>query len=140
MRPGHRRMTAIAEPETPITCITVEDMTMPGVHDGRPASRSTTLQTSRTQPDELSISLRKGDAVLVVGVIRTHTWEDNDTGQTRSRNIITAHNVAVSLKYATATIHAAQRRSDTDPAPDTQSMQDSAPVAQLSGSRTGSEQ
>ncbi len=76
-------------------------------------------------------SLGKGTAVILTGVIRTHAWQDKDTGQTRSRNIIAAHNVAVSLKYATATIHAAQRRSATDQAPDSQSMQDSDPAAQL---------
>ncbi|PRZ39658.1 single-strand DNA-binding protein [Antricoccus suffuscus] len=72
------------------------------------------IEAWKTLGENVATSLCKGNGVIVTGVIRTHTWEDKTTGQQRSRNTITAYNVAASLKYATAAVHKAERRSDNE--------------------------
>ena len=73
------------------------------------------IEAWNTLGENIDASLGKGAAILVTGIIRTHTWDDKDTGQKRSRNVITATNVGPSLKYATATVTKAARRSEAEP-------------------------
>jgi single-strand DNA-binding protein len=47
-------------------------------------------------------TLKKGDRVVVAGRLETQTWDDN--GQKRSKNVLVATTVAVSLRFATAVI------------------------------------
>ena len=72
------------------------------------------IEAWKTLAENIDASLSKGAAILLTGIIRTHTWDDKDTGHKRSRNVITATNVGPSLKYATAAVKKATRRSDTE--------------------------
>jgi single-strand DNA-binding protein len=47
-------------------------------------------------------SLSKGDRVIVLGQLRTRSWEDKDSGERRSVVEVTAEEVGPSLKWATA--------------------------------------
>jgi single-strand DNA-binding protein len=47
-------------------------------------------------------SLSKGDRVIVLGQLRTHSWEDKTSGERRSVVEVTAEEVGPSLKWATA--------------------------------------
>ena len=49
-------------------------------------------------------TLSKGDRCAVQGTIRQSRWEDKETGQKRSRHEIVADDLAVSLRWCTATI------------------------------------
>jgi len=48
--------------------------------------------------------LQKGDRVTLVGRIDQETWEDKDTGANRSKIVLVADEVAVSLRWATVQI------------------------------------
>jgi single-strand DNA-binding protein len=50
----------------------------------------------------LADSLSKGDRVIVLGQLRTRTWEDKSSGERRSVVEVTAEEVGPSLKWATA--------------------------------------
>jgi single-strand DNA-binding protein len=50
----------------------------------------------------LADSLSKGDRVIVLGQLRTRSWEDKDSGEKRSVVEVTAEEVGPSLKWATA--------------------------------------
>jgi single-strand DNA-binding protein len=50
----------------------------------------------------LADSLSKGDRVIVLGQLRTRSWEDKDSGERRSVVEVTAEEVGPSLKWATA--------------------------------------
>lgn len=45
-------------------------------------------------------SIRKGDRVTVTGHIEQQTWKDKDTGGNRSKIVLIADDVAVSLRWA----------------------------------------
>jgi single-strand DNA-binding protein len=50
----------------------------------------------------LADSLSKGDRVIVLGQLRTRSWEDKTSGERRSVVEVTAEEVGPSLKWATA--------------------------------------
>jgi single-strand DNA-binding protein len=50
----------------------------------------------------LADSLFKGDRVIVLGQLRTRSWEDKASGERRSVVEVTAEEVGPSLKWATA--------------------------------------
>jgi single-strand DNA-binding protein len=50
----------------------------------------------------LADSLSKGDRVMVLGQLRTRSWEDKESGERRSVVEVTAEEVGPSLKWATA--------------------------------------
>ena len=50
----------------------------------------------------LADSLSKGDRVIVLGQLRTRSWEDKSSGERRSVVEVTAEEVGPSLKWATA--------------------------------------
>ena len=54
-------------------------------------------------------SVNKGDRVLITGRLGEQKWKDKTTGNDRSKVAITADDVALSLKYATATAKRAVR-------------------------------
>lgn len=59
--------------------------------------------------ENVAESLGKGDMVSVVGEVRTSRWQDRDTGDARSRQVIAADDVSASLRFATANITKASR-------------------------------
>lgn len=59
----------------------------------------------REQAENTAESLpEKGARVIVYGRIKTDTWEDKQTGQKRSKQIIEADDIGPSLRYATAQV------------------------------------
>ncbi|MFD5430352.1 single-stranded DNA-binding protein [Streptomyces sp. NPDC127084] len=67
----------------------IKDTQVRGVHDGRPARRSVTIQTSKTHLEEHPITLSKGTRVVVAGRLRTDRWESPE-GEKRSRMVLDA--------------------------------------------------
>ena len=59
--------------------------------------------------EQVAASVTTGDRVSVTGKIRTEQWDDKESGQKRSRQIVVADDVAVSLKWATATVQRVRR-------------------------------
>lgn len=57
-------------------------------------------------------SVPKGTRVTVTGSVKQDTWEDKQTGQKRSKLVVTAAEVAVSLKWATVNVTRNERGSD----------------------------
>lgn len=49
-------------------------------------------------------SLRKGDAVIVIGEEYTEGWDDKDTGERRTRRIVKADRIGADIHRATVTI------------------------------------
>jgi len=88
-------------------------MTVPDVHDGRPAASSTTLQTSKTVLHKLSITLTKGARVLVTGRLRQRSFETKE-GEKRTVVELDVDDIGPSLKYATAKVNKVSRSNDGD--------------------------
>ncbi|MEU5547898.1 single-stranded DNA-binding protein, partial [Streptomyces sioyaensis] len=61
----------------------VKDTAVPSVHDERPAPRSTTIQTSKTHPQQHPITLTRGMRIIVTGKLRQRTFDDKE-GQRRT--------------------------------------------------------
>lgn len=59
----------------------------------------------RDLAENCAASLSKGMRVVVYGRIDYSSWEDRDSGQTRSKVEIQADEVSPSLKWATAEVH-----------------------------------
>jgi single-strand DNA-binding protein len=57
----------------------------------------------RDQAEHAAESLKKGDRVVTVGRLRTERWDDKTSGEKRSRMVLDVDEVAVSLRWATAT-------------------------------------
>src|SRR4030095_10324594 len=57
----------------------------------------------RDLAEHVTDSLSKGDRALVLGRLKTRSWEDKDTGERRSAVEAEAEEVGPSLKWATAT-------------------------------------
>ena len=62
-------------------------------------------------------SLSKGDRALVLGRLRSRSWEDKDTGERRSVVEVEAEEVGPSLKWATATPERANGKAKADSGP-----------------------
>jgi single-strand DNA-binding protein len=60
------------------------------------------ITTWRDLATHLADSLGKGDRVIVLGQLRTRSWEDKTSGEKRSVVEVTAEEVGPSLKWATA--------------------------------------
>lgn len=60
-----------------------------------------------------AVSLHRGDRVVVVGRMRQDAWT-TETGETRSRYVIEADDLAVSVRYATVTVARTAARADVD--------------------------
>lgn len=56
----------------------------------------------REQAENVAESLTKGDHAIVSGYIKQDTWQDEETGADRSKLTMTANDVGVCLRFATA--------------------------------------
>jgi single-strand DNA-binding protein len=56
------------------------------------------------QAENVADTIGKGDEVIIFGKAYTTSWQDKNTGETRSRIEVTATKVAVSLSRATAKV------------------------------------
>jgi single-strand DNA-binding protein len=63
-----------------------------------------------TLAENVAESVSKGDRVAVQGRITEDRWEDKTTGDKRSKIKVIADDVALSLKYATASASRVDRR------------------------------
>lgn len=59
----------------------------------------------RTMAENIAQTLAKGMRVIVSGVLRCETWQDKNTGDNRSKTVVEIHDVAPSLRFATAQVH-----------------------------------
>ena len=66
--------------------------------------------------DNIAASLKKGDRILVVGRLSQQKWEDND-GKNRSKLVITADEVAGTLRFHTVEMHRTAKRTVESEAP-----------------------
>lgn len=66
----------------------------------------------RRQAENVAESLRKGSEVLVIGEVKTETWEDHE-GQTRFKQHIEASHVGAGLMFQTAKLTRSSRRTET---------------------------
>ena len=64
----------------------------------------------RELAENVALSLVKGARVVVAGRLEQHTWE-TENGERRSRVEVTAEDIGASLRFATAEISRAERRS-----------------------------
>lgn len=62
--------------------------------------------------ENVAASIAKGTNVTITGRIKTEKWTDKDSGENRSKQIVVADDIAVSLKYQTATVSKAARAAD----------------------------
>jgi single-strand DNA-binding protein len=90
---------------------------MPSVHDGHPAPRSITIQTSKTHLEEHPITLSKGARVVVASRLRTDRWETSE-GEKRSRMVMDADDVGASMTFATLAITRGNGAPARDAAPE----------------------
>lgn len=60
------------------------------------------VQGFRDLAQHANLSLKKGMRVTVTGRIETQTWVDTATGGNRSKQVITAEDIAISLRFGTA--------------------------------------
>jgi single-strand DNA-binding protein len=67
----------------------------------------------RELAENCALSLAKGMRVMVTGRLEQRTWE-TDEGERRSKVEIVAEEVGPSLRFATADVHRAERRSPVD--------------------------
>jgi single-strand DNA-binding protein len=63
----------------------------------------------RQQAENVAESFRRGDRVMVVGTLRTNSFEDRDTGAKRSTIECTATEVGASVLFAQASLRKATR-------------------------------
>ena len=68
----------------------------------------------RELAEHVGDSLSKGDRALVLGRLRSRSWEDKDSGERRSVVEVEAEEVGPSLKWATATPQRANGTAKTD--------------------------
>ena len=57
--------------------------------------------------ERITLCLRKGDRVVVIGRMRQETWT-TETGQTHSRYVVTAEEVAASVRFEPVHIERAE--------------------------------
>jgi len=68
-------------------------------------------------PENVAESLSRGDRVVIFGNLRTQTWTPEGADKARSKLVVVAAEVGVSLRYATAK---PVRSTQGDDAPDTE--------------------
>ena len=76
-----------------------------GPNGGEDKSHFFNVTCWRDLAENCAASLSKGMRVVVYGRIDYSSWEDRDSGQTRSKVEIQADEVSPSLKWATAEVH-----------------------------------
>lgn len=54
------------------------------------------------QAENVAESVRQGDLLIVSGRLHTESWEDRETGAKRSKMVVTADHVALSVKWDVA--------------------------------------
>lgn len=74
-----------------------------------------TVNAWRDLAESCAVSLAKGNRVIVYGTVRTERWDDEKTGDKKSRMVIDASAVGAELSFATATVHKMNRRNDAPP-------------------------
>lgn len=62
-----------------------------------------TVKASRTLGQNVASSLKVGDPVVVVGRLRSHTWEDKETREQHQRQVLEATVVGHDLNRGTGT-------------------------------------
>lgn len=67
-----------------------------------------TVKVTRTLAENVSASLAVGDPVVVIGKVRTHTWENRETKEPQRRDVVEAHAVCHDLNRGTTTWHKAE--------------------------------
>lgn len=65
--------------------------------------------------ENVTSTVEKGCRVTVTGRLEQQRWETGD-GETRSKIVVVADDVAVSLRWATADVHRTERRQPGEPA------------------------
>ncbi len=63
----------------------------------------------REAAENVAESLVRGSRVIVSGRLKSHSWEDRETGQKRSRMEMEVDEIGPSLRFATAKINKTQR-------------------------------
>lgn len=63
----------------------------------------------RGMAEHVAESLSKGVRVIATGTVRTHRWEDQTTGEPRSRVVLDLEDIGPSLTFATAKVAKAER-------------------------------
>lgn len=69
----------------------------------------------REQAEQVAESLQKGMRVIVIGEVKSRSWEAD--GQKRTEKEIEVSEIGPSLKYATAKVTRTQRSNTSGPAP-----------------------
>jgi single-strand DNA-binding protein len=64
----------------------------------------------RSLAEHIAASAKSGQRVTVTGTITTQRWDDKDTGEPRTAQMVTADEVGISLRYHTATAEKAARK------------------------------
>lgn len=54
-----------------------------------------------TAAENAAESVKKGDRVVIHGHVETETWNDKDTGDKRTSNVVNVDEIGVSLTWAT---------------------------------------
>lgn len=67
----------------------------------------------RQQGENVAESLQRGMRVIVSGRLKQSNWETKE-GEKRSRLEIDVEEIGASMKFATVTVHRAERQSDND--------------------------
>ena len=83
-----------------------------------------TVKAARTLAHHAAASLRLGDPVVVIGRLRTHSWEDKQSGELHRRDVLEATTVCHDLSRGTTTF----QRVESTPPPE-QAPQDGEAVA-----------
>ncbi|MGR6997272.1 single-stranded DNA-binding protein [Yinghuangia aomiensis] len=63
----------------------------------------------RKVAEHVAESLAKGVRVIATGTVRTHRWEDQTTGEPRSRVVLDLEDIGPSLTFANAKVEKAER-------------------------------
>lgn len=71
----------------------------------------------REMAEHVAESVEKGDLVTVVGRIHTDEWQDKDSGEKRSRVVMIADSVAVSLQFRNIPHGAGRSQRTSEPTP-----------------------
>lgn len=75
-----------------------------------------TVKVTRTLAQNVATSLNLGDPIVVIGRMRTHTWENKETKETHRRDVIEAHAVCHDLNRGTTAYRRSEPQSDAEPA------------------------
>ncbi|WP_370615099.1 single-stranded DNA-binding protein [Mumia sp. Pv 4-285] len=84
-----------------------------------------TVKAARTLAQNAATSLQLGDPVVVLGRLRTHTWQDKESGEEHRRDVLEATAVCHDLNRGTTTF----RRNEPAPTVETPSQEGEAVAA-----------